>query len=80
MPHRLRACQNHQPLDIVAELANVTRPVMRLENGHGVIADLARADAGLFGNLPHEHVYEERNILTPPDSAGTFTGTTARRW
>ncbi|MNI35949.1 hypothetical protein D3C73_899860 [compost metagenome] len=59
----IRARENHQPLDIVAQLADIARPVMRLQDGHGIVANLARADTRLFGNLPHEHVDEEGNVF-----------------
>ncbi|MCY1236950.1 hypothetical protein D9M72_496270 [compost metagenome] len=38
---------------------------MGLEHGQGIVADLARTNAGLFADLAHEHVDEERNILAP---------------
>ncbi len=39
---RPAAGQDHQPLDVVAKLADVARPDMRLQHGHGVLADLRR--------------------------------------
>ena len=36
-----------QALDVVAQLADVARPIMRLQHGHGVVADAARLYAGL---------------------------------
>jgi hypothetical protein len=41
------ACEDHQALDVVAELAHVARPVVRLQHGERVLANAARRDAGL---------------------------------
>src|SRR5262245_55319738 len=39
--HRLRisASEDHQSLDVVTQLPDIARPVVRLEHGHGVFAD-----------------------------------------
>ena len=36
----IAAGEDHQPLDVVAQLAHVARPVVRLQHGDGVLADL----------------------------------------
>jgi hypothetical protein len=38
----IAAREDHEALDVVSELAHVAGPVMRLENGDGIIADAAR--------------------------------------
>ena len=43
---RLAARQDHQPLDVVAQLAHIAGPVMRLQHRHRVVADLALRQAG----------------------------------
>ena len=39
----IAAGQDHQPLDVVAQLAHVARPVVRLQHRHRVLADRALA-------------------------------------
>jgi hypothetical protein len=39
------AGEDHQPLDVVSELAHVAGPVMRLQHSDGVLADAARSKA-----------------------------------
>src|SRR5690606_26638658 len=48
------ARQYHQAFDIVAKLAKIAGPAVRLQNRHRIGADLARLDARLFGDLLHE--------------------------
>src|SRR5690606_661099 len=50
----IAARQNHQAFDIVAKLAKIAGPAVRLQNRHRIGADLARLDARLFGDLLHE--------------------------
>ena len=59
------AGEDHQPLDVVAQLADVARPVVRLQHRHGVVADLALRQAGRLRNLLHEIVDEIGNVLAP---------------
>ena len=75
------ARQDHQPLDVVAELADVARPVMRLEHRHGVVADGPRAagrstaKSARRSGGPVSGMSSRRSA-----SAGTRIGTTASRW
>ncbi len=59
------ARQDHQPLDVVAKLADVARPVVGLKHGHGVVADGARRQAGGARNLLDEMAHEQRDVLAP---------------
>ena len=52
----IAARQDQQPLDVVAQLADVARPVVRLQHGHGVVADGALRQAGRLGDLLDEMV------------------------
>src|SRR5690606_41345531 len=61
----LPICQDHQALDVVLELTNVARPVVRLQHGERVVADTSRPNTGLAGDLAHETVDQERYILAP---------------
>ena len=63
--HRIRiaAGKDHQPFDVVAQLAHVARPVVRLQHRHGVLADLPLGQAGGLRNLLHEIFDELRNVL-----------------
>ena len=62
---RIAAGQDHQPLDIVAQLADVARPVMRLQHRHRVLADPALRQAGRGRDLVHEIVDQIGDILAP---------------
>ena len=57
--------QNHQPFDIVAQLPDVAGPVMRLQHGHRIVADVALGQAGDLRNLRHEIFDELGNVLAP---------------
>ena len=61
----IAAGQNHQPLDIVAQLAHVARPVVRLQHRHGVLADAPLGQAGRLRNLVHEIVDQVGDVLAP---------------
>ncbi len=65
--HRVRvaAGEDHQPLDVVAQLAHVARPVVRLQHGHRVLADAALRQAGRLRDLVHEIVDQLGNVLAP---------------
>ncbi len=61
----IAADQNHQPLDIVAELAHIARPIVRLQHRHGVLADAARRQAGSHRDGLHEIAHELGHVLAP---------------
>src|SRR3954470_18500445 len=60
---RTTAGQNHHALDIVAELADVAGPDVRLQHRHRVLADLAFRQAGRRRYLVHEIVDQFRDVL-----------------
>ena len=62
---RAAAGQDHHPLDIVAQLADVARPDMRLQHRHRVLADLPLRQAGRERDLVHEIVDQFGNVLAP---------------
>ena len=57
------AREDHQPLDVVPELAHVAGPVVRLQHGNGVLADLARCQPRGLGNLADEKLDQHRDVL-----------------
>jgi hypothetical protein len=61
----IAAGENHQPLDIVAQLAHVARPVVALQHRHGVVADAALGKSRGLRNLVHEVVDQAGNVLAP---------------
>ncbi len=63
--HRLRVApgQDHQPLHVVAQLAHVAGPVVRLQHGHGVLADEPARQAGAERDLLHEIFDQQRDVL-----------------
>src|SRR6266508_424394 len=61
----LAACQNHDALDIVAELANVARPIVRLQNRNGVLGELAERLTGGMREGTAEILNEAWNVLAP---------------
>ena len=63
--HIFAPYQDHQTLDVVAKLADISRPIVRLEHCQRVIADPPGFDASLAGDLMHEMVDQEGNILPP---------------
>ena len=65
--HRIwvAAGEDHQPLDVVAQLPDVARPIVRLQHRHGVLADAPLRQSGRLRNLVHEIVDEVGNILAP---------------
>ncbi len=78
---RVAAGEDQQPLDVVAELAEVARPVMRLEHRH------ARRRRSRRGGSPVDREICSTKWRTSSGmssrrsaSAGTRIGTTARRW
>src|SRR6185312_8486321 len=60
---RTTAGQNHDALDIVAELADVAGPHMRLQYRHRILADLPLRQAGRRRYLVHEIVNQFRDVL-----------------
>src|SRR5262245_61148043 len=61
----IAADKDHQPLDVIAQLPHVAGPVVRLQHGHGVVADAARWQPGSDGNGLHEIAHELRQVLAP---------------
>lgn len=61
----IAARQDDQALNIVAQLADIARPGMGLQHGHGIRADLARLDTRLLGNLRHEEFHKRWNVVAP---------------
>ena len=59
------AGQDHHPLDVVAQLADVARPDMRLQHRHRVLADLTLRQTGGERNLIHEVLDQFGNVLAP---------------
>ena len=57
--------KNHQTFDVVAELSNISGPVMRLQDRERVVADAALGQAGRLRNLLLEIFDQFRDILAP---------------
>ena len=57
--------EDHQALDVVAQLADVPGPVVRLQHRHGVDADLARRHAHAVRGEFEEILDELWNVLAP---------------
>ena len=55
--------EDDRPLDDVAQLAHIARPVVRLQHGHGVVADQPLGQAGRERDLLHEIFDQMRNVL-----------------
>src|SRR5712664_1211622 len=60
---RTAARQDHDALDIVAKLPDVSGPDMRLQYRHRILADLAFWQAGRDRDLVHEIVDQFGNVL-----------------
>jgi hypothetical protein len=58
-----RRRQDQQPLDDVAQLAHVARPVVALQRGERVLADHPCRQAGGIGDAAQQVVGEFRNVL-----------------
>ena len=62
--------EDHQAFDIVAQLADVPRPVVRLQHRHRVGGDSARRHAHCGGDLLKKIMHELGNILAPLGERG----------
>src|SRR6185312_14229479 len=60
---RTAARQDHDPLDVVAQLPDVSGPDMGLQDRHGILPDLALRQAGRGRDLVHEIVYQFGDVL-----------------
>ena len=69
-PSGIARGQDHQPLDIVAQLADVARPVVQLQNGQRVVGDLTARHAGRQRHLFHEIFDQLGNVLAPLGQRG----------
>ena len=61
----IAAGEDHQPLHVVAQLAHVAGPVVRLQYRHGILADQALRQPCRLGNLLHEIIDELRHVVAP---------------
>ena len=61
----LAAGQDQQPLDVVAQLPDVARPVVRLQHGRRIVAELARRQPLRGRQLLDEIGDQFRDILAP---------------
>src|SRR3546814_3386786 len=57
--------EDHHPLDDVAKLANIAGPVVRLERGHRLGADLGRRHATFGGVAADEMIAQRCDIVAP---------------
>ena len=62
---RLAARKDQQALDVVAKLAHVARPIVRLQHGDGILADPPRSEARCLRHLSDEKLNELRNVFAP---------------
>ena len=58
-----RRRQDQQPLDDIAQLADVARPVVALQGGQRVLADRPRRQAGGVGDAPQQVVGQLGDVL-----------------
>ena len=62
---RVAGGQDHQPLDVVAQLPDVAGPVVRLQHRHRVVGDAPLRQAGRGGDLVHEEGDQLGHVLAP---------------
>ena len=70
-------CRRHHrhPMAYVLQLANVSRPAMRLQHRHGVVADRAHGQAAGRRQALHEMADQHRNVVAPfGQEAATLVG------
>ena len=60
----------HQSLNVITQLPDIARPIVRLQYRHCVLADAPLRQSRLLGNLVHKIVYEVGNILAPLGQRG----------
>ena len=70
----IAASQDHQPLDIVAQLTHIAGPIVGLEDGDGIFADPARGKTGALRNLADEIVNEVGDVFAAFGQTGDAQG------
>src|SRR6266478_3861505 len=69
-PERVAVAKDHGPLDDVLELANVSRPMIGLEQLQRVLVDSADVLLGLLRIALHEVLDQHRNVFSPFPKSG----------